>query len=85
MNAKDSPHAREAFLAVKQLMAARDQDAIAHGRASALAPLSAQQAENIYIAGIEYCRDDPQHTLGQAVSDAYDGLTELHSQLPVPR
>jgi hypothetical protein len=66
-------------------MASYDQDAIAHGKPSALAPLSPQRAEDVSIAGIEYCRDDPQHTLGQAAADAYQDLTELHGQLPTPR
>ncbi len=67
---------------VKALMAQYDQAVTGRGEAGALAPLSARQAEDIYIAGIEYCRDDPQHTLGQAASDAYDGLRELHGQVP---
>lgn len=82
LNARDTPRAREAFLAVQRLTATYDQAAIARGQPSALTPLSEEQAEDFYLAAIEYCRDDPQHTLGQAASDAYDGLRELHGQLP---
>lgn len=56
--------------------------AIAHGQDSALAPLNEAQAEDMFIAAIEYCRDDPRQTLGQTISDAYDGLRELHGQFP---
>ena len=77
LNAHDSPHAHEAFLTVKRLMAELDKAAMARGLASALAPLNDRQAENVYIAAIEYCRDDPSQTLGRTSSDAYDGLREM--------
>ena len=85
LNARDTPHAREALVAVKQLTAAYDQAATARGETSALAPLSEDEAANFYLAAIEYCRDDPRHTLGQAAADAYDGLRELHGQVPGSR
>ncbi|HVH79082.1 MAG TPA: hypothetical protein VM782_06815 [Stellaceae bacterium] len=81
LNTKDSPHAHAAFLAIKQLITGYDRDAVTHGKPSALAPLTAQQAEDIAIAGIEYCRDDPQHTLGRAAADVYQDLVDLHGQL----
>jgi hypothetical protein len=51
----DDPHAREAMLLIKRLLATYDQASAARGEEAVFAKLNDDRAQDILVAVIEYC------------------------------